>query len=117
MTKLIKTTRLKADIRLNELATDPSFVKGLSSQEAVEILVQLASVQSVLLAVACRGKVEHESAGDNLLKVEDVANRLNCPADWVYRNTDKLPFTRRLSPNQLRFSEKGLEKYIKNLPT
>ncbi|MBC8555584.1 MAG: hypothetical protein H8D23_38720 [Candidatus Brocadiales bacterium] len=117
MTKLRKTIKLKTDITLNELATDPSLVKALSSEEAVEMLVLLASIQPVLSTVACSGKVEHEPVGDRLLKVGEVAYRLNCSDDWVYRNTDKLPFTRRLSPDQLRFSQKGLEKYIKNLPS
>ncbi len=94
----------------------PSLANDLNSEEALDMLVLLASIQPVLSAVAYSGNVENMFTGDRLLKVGEVAFRLNCDSDWVYRNKDKLPFTRRLSSNQLRFSEKGLDKYIKNLP-
>ena len=112
-----KTTKLKTNITLDDLATDPSLVKTLTSEEATEMLFLVATIQPVLLAVVCSGKEEHESSGDRLLKAGEVASLLNCPSDWVYRNADVLPFTCRLSPGQLRFSEKGIEKYIKNLPS
>jgi hypothetical protein len=112
-----KVTKLKTTTTLDDLATNPSLAKSLSPEEATDILTQIMAVQPVLMAQAFSDKGnEQRDAGDRLLKVEEVACRLNSPPDWVYRNTDKLPFTRRLSASQLRFSEKGLEKYIKNLP-
>jgi hypothetical protein len=111
-----KMTRVNFMPTLDELIADSSRAKALSSEEAIGLLSGIASIQPALLAVAYSGRVENEPTGDRLLKVEGVACRLNCEPDWVYRNTDKLPFTRRLSSSQLRFSEKGLERYIKNLP-
>jgi hypothetical protein len=111
-----KVTRITNMPTLDELIADSSRARAVSPEEAIGLLSRMASIQPVLLAVACSDKVENEPAGDRLLKVREVAYRLNCDPDWVYRNTDKLPFTRRLSSSQLRFSEKGLEKYIKNLP-
>ena len=110
-----KVTRIDFMPTLDELIADSSRARALSPEEAIGLLSRIASIQPVLWAVAYSGKVENEPAGDRLLKVGEVADRLNCDPDWVYRNTDKLPFTRRLSSKQLRFSEKGLEKYIKNL--
>ena len=112
-----KLTQIKVMPTLDDLTIDPSLAKDLSSEEAANMLAQLMTVQPTLMVQAMSGKEkEHLKAGDRLLKVDEVACRLNCDPDWVYRNTDKLPFTRRLSSNQLRFSEKGLEEYIKNLP-
>lgn len=49
---------------------------------------------------------------DRLLTVEQVAERLNVSVDWVYDNAKKFPFTRKLGPKMLRFSERGLQKYL-----
>ncbi len=107
---------MKSITTIDSIAANPSLANDLNSEEALDMLVLLASIQPVLSAVAYSGNVENMFTGDRLLKVGEVAFRLNCDSDWVYRNKDKLPFTRRLSSNQLRFSEKGLDKYIKNLP-
>ena len=33
-------------------------------------------------------------------------------ADWLYRNADRLPFTRRTGCRALRFSERSLKRYL-----
>jgi excisionase family DNA binding protein len=50
-------------------------------------------------------------APDTLLTVGEVAERLGVSNRWVYRNADRLPFTRRLTSGTLRFSERGLERW------
>lgn len=50
---------------------------------------------------------------DQLLTVEEVAKKLGVPRDWIYRRTRKLPFTVRLGPRHVRFSLRGLERYIR----
>ena len=49
---------------------------------------------------------------DQLLKITEAAERLQTTKDWLYRNWKKLPFTVSLSPRQLRFSAKGIDRYI-----
>ena len=49
---------------------------------------------------------------DRLMKPKELAERLRTSTDWVYRHWQELPFTVKLSPRQLRFSEKGLEQYL-----
>lgn len=49
---------------------------------------------------------------DVLLTAEDVAKHLGTTTRWVYRHTARLPFTRRLGPKTLRFSSRGLERYL-----
>jgi predicted DNA-binding transcriptional regulator AlpA len=117
MSKVNKITKFITTTTLDDLTLDPSLAKFLSPEEAVEMLSQLGVVQGILLIQALSGREnEKQDAKDRLLNVKEVADRLDYSPDWVYRNANKLPFTRRLSSNQLRFSEKGLEKYIKNLP-
>ncbi len=51
--------------------------------------------------------------GDQLLTVEEAAQKLGVPKDWVYRRAKKLPFTVRLGPRHLRFSLRGIEGFIR----
>ena len=49
---------------------------------------------------------------DRLLKVSEVAERLGVSRKWVYDHADSFPFTRRLGGQTLRFSERGLERWL-----
>jgi predicted DNA-binding transcriptional regulator AlpA len=49
---------------------------------------------------------------DRLIRPKELAARLGTSTDWVYRHWKELPFTVKLSPRQLRFSEQGLERYL-----
>lgn len=45
--------------------------------------------------------------GGRLLTAEEMAPILGVTIKWLYRNSRKLPFAKRLSPNVLRFDEGG----------
>ena len=49
---------------------------------------------------------------DRLLTIDEAAEILNTSKDYLYRNWKKLPFAVSLSKKQLRFSLKGLLKFI-----
>ena len=49
---------------------------------------------------------------DRLIKPKELAERLGTSMDWVYRHWKEFPFTVKLSPRQLRFSENGLEQFL-----
>ena len=49
---------------------------------------------------------------DILLAPEEAATILGVNSRWLYRHADKLPFTRRISRKNLRFSEAGLPRWI-----
>jgi excisionase family DNA binding protein len=50
---------------------------------------------------------------DRLLTIDQVAEQLFVSKDWVYRNGKKLTFTKKLGPKMVRFSEPGLQKWLK----
>jgi excisionase family DNA binding protein len=56
-------------------------------------------------------KPEPEQA-DRLLTVTEVAKRLDVSRRYVYGHIDEFPFVRRLGPKTLRFSERGLDKWL-----
>ncbi|MEE8076636.1 MAG: helix-turn-helix domain-containing protein [Candidatus Binatia bacterium] len=47
-----------------------------------------------------------------LLTAEAAAGMLSVSPDWIYRNAKKLPFTRKIGPKMLRFSQQGLLKWL-----
>jgi excisionase family DNA binding protein len=49
---------------------------------------------------------------DELLTVEQAAERLEVSVDYLYRNHSRLPFSRRMGRN-LRFSSLGIDEYIR----
>jgi excisionase family DNA binding protein len=52
---------------------------------------------------------------DRLLTIDEAAEVLRTTKDYLYRHHKDLPFTVRLSPRQLRFSSKGIERYIEEM--
>lgn len=50
---------------------------------------------------------------DRLLTIDEVAQRLSVSKDWVYRNLKRLPFTKKLGPKLVRFSEASLQKWLR----
>ena len=49
---------------------------------------------------------------DRLLTVAEASEKLSMTPDYLYRHADTLPFTVRIGAKQLRFSLKGIERYI-----
>ena len=99
---------------LDELAAHPERAQELPPEVARDLLARLAPLQTVLLAqairpLACQGEPQGE---DRLLTVEEAAKKLGLSTDWLYRRAGKLLFTVRLG-RQLRFSERGLDRYIR----
>jgi excisionase family DNA binding protein len=50
---------------------------------------------------------------DRLLTIEQAAQTLSVSKDWVYRNAKRFAFTRKVGPKMVRFSETGLQKWLK----
>jgi predicted DNA-binding transcriptional regulator AlpA len=51
---------------------------------------------------------------DKLLNPEEAAKLLSVSEDWLYHQAKKLPFSRKLGPRLLRFSEKGMLKWMES---
>jgi len=61
-------------------------------------------------AIKAADTTQHEI--DRMLTAEEAAEILSMSTDWLYRNAKKLPFTRKLGPKMLRFSEQGIIKWL-----
>jgi len=55
--------------------------------------------------------------GDKLLTAEKAAEFLSVEKDWLYKHQKKLPFSRKLAPKMLRFSQQGMTKWVASKKT
>ena len=104
-------------LKLAELLADPAKVSLVPTEAIPDMRGELAKLDTLLLArllTASNGTAETWLKRDRLLGVADAAAKLGATRDWVYRNADHLPFTVRLGKKQLRFSEAGIERYIRH---
>jgi excisionase family DNA binding protein len=100
------------------LATCADLLAHLEPVPAAQLAVlvgQLAALQQLVTARLMGNLLDPAAVeapdGDRLLTVAEVADRLACSKDWVYRH--RLPFAVRQG-RQRRFSAKGLEHYIRD---
>ena len=96
---------------------DPSTATAVTAEQAAALLRELAGIQMLLvarLATNTEGPVSPQARApeDRLLTPQEAAARLGVTVRWFYRHADNLPFTRRLSPRTLRFSEGGIARYL-----
>lgn len=103
---------------LAELAADPDRVEDLPREELPEVLSALESIRARLQlrlvrpAEPSRNDDSEPDTDDRLLDVEAVADFLDVDERYVYDHADEWPFTRRISPRKLRFSERGLYRWL-----
>ncbi len=89
--------------------TEPNKTPSLFSEA---LRAELKAIIQEALHEAFRGQDGHQ--GDRLLDVEETSKLLCVEEDWLYRHHKKLPFARKLGPKMLRFSYRGIQKFLAN---
>ncbi len=83
-------------------------------ENAVPVVVvtpeQLKELIREVIRQELRG-VNGHGEEDSLLTADEAAPLLNVTVRWLYRRASKLPFTKRLSRRNLRFSRAGLLRW------
>ena len=103
--------------RLEELVADPCQVRVLDAHTARVLRTQAIAALNVLnghdLYIA-RASIEAPELQqrDRLLNIDQAAEKLRRKKDWLYRHHKELSFTVRHG-KLLRFSELGIEEYIR----
>jgi excisionase family DNA binding protein len=78
------------------------------------LLVHLTAEElSAIVQDAVKSAMKSAPREDKLLTVEQVCEVLNVTEEWIYHNTKKLPFVRKVG-GMLRFSGNGLQRYIES---
>ena len=103
---------------LTALLADPARAAEVPADAIPALLAQLAAEQARLsaleTALAARLAQAAPTNGphqDQLLTIEEAATKLGTTRDWLRRHPD-LPFVVRFSPGQVRYSAKGIERFI-----
>jgi excisionase family DNA binding protein len=100
---------------LIDILKNPERVNEIPQAELARLLGEVELLKDRLLSrsrAADYGRTKPPDKSDQLLTVEEAAKRLGCSKDWLYRQSKKLPFVLRVG-RHLRFSELGIEKYIR----
>jgi len=100
---------------LDELVRDPARVWDLPPEAVPALIGELERLRATLWTrlVASRDAHDREALPkDRLLTVEEAAQKLGLSRDYLYRHAKRFPFTVRLG-SRLRFSERGVERYIR----
>ena len=77
-----------------------------------ELLGEMERLRAILWARLALRTNRPAPTDDHLLVITDAASRLCVSKDWLRRHGDRMPFTVRLSEGQLRFSAKGIARWI-----
>ena len=86
----------------------------IAPEKIAPMMAQMAAIQlSLATRLLAEGTEREQADADNLLTVEQVAARLNCSEDWLYRQAKRLPFTVRVG-RSLRFSSRGIDAHIRS---
>ena len=91
------------------LVDDAQTLSALCVEIATRHL-KLASIQSILVSAQ---PLSPATVADRNLTVEEAAKRLGVTTQWLYRHSSTLPFAKKISHRQLRFSERGIERWQK----
>jgi hypothetical protein len=110
---------------LDELLRDPARAMVLPLAETARLLATVEGLACVLRARLAAptpaaeqpSRTGPHSNGDRLLTAADLSARLGLTIAQVYRRAGGWLFTRRLGRRTLRFSEQGLERYMRSAPT
>jgi predicted DNA-binding transcriptional regulator AlpA len=79
-----------------------------------ELRGQIAKLDTLLLSRLLTGEqTQPGTDGDRLLTAPEAAQKLGATEDWLYRHANTLSFAMRVGKKHLRFSEAGIERYIR----
>jgi excisionase family DNA binding protein len=95
---------------LDAIAADPAMAAVLPVEARGALIVQAAAVLAALGAGMLH---EPEGRPDQLLTVEEASERLRLSKDYLYRHARRLPFFVETGARAVRFSEHGIERYLR----
>lgn len=101
---------MSAEHQLDELL---AVARTTPAEQLPELIGDLERVKAVALARLTAPQPQPQP--DALLDVEEAARRLSMSRDFLYRNADSFPFTRRIG-RALRFSSTGITEFAQKKP-
>ena len=96
-----------------------AIIEHVSQDELPDLLGELARLEALAhVRLRQNGTAPSEpkpniEPQEKLIDTKAACEILNVPLRWLYDRADRLPFTRRLGPQTLRWSEPGLRRWLK----
>jgi predicted DNA-binding transcriptional regulator AlpA len=112
----VSAGRDRQNFSLANVARDPKLIAKVPKEALPALFCELGAISIALAArlMELEPLATHsEQSEDRLLTVTETAERLGLKSSYLYRHSDKFPFTRRPAPHQLRFSSRGIDEYIR----
>ena len=97
-------------VSLDALVADPGLALGLSSEGRERVLLTIASLL-IALGAGRQPDAPQPEPSDKLLTAEQAAQRTGLTVKQL--KTRKLPFKRKLGHRTTRYSERGLERWMR----
>jgi hypothetical protein len=102
---------------LDQVLGDATVLDPLPLDALIHLRLQArlldASLDAAITArLAARSGPAVPVAADHMLDVTEAAAIAGVKPIWLYRNANRLPFARHLSPKCLRFSAAGLQRWL-----
>jgi hypothetical protein len=106
---------------IDEVVQDPKRLTGLSEELLTALLARCGAAQGIITAaLVTAGLTKKVRLGPDpktrMLNVEEAVEMLHVKRRWLYRNSGRYPFIRRLSRKKLLISEKGLREWLASRP-
>ena len=100
---------------LHELLAEPAGAGDATPEEAAAALHELAVLLSVLTSrlngAPAPAQADTPAGSDRLLTEAEAAERLSVPPRWLRGR--RLPFRIKVSPRRVRYSEAGMERWMR----
>ena len=96
----------------NLLSITPEHMDAIPAEHRLAVLAHLLALQARIIVKMGTEPPAGNGTGDQLLSIEQAMERLSVTKDWLRRHGD-LSFVVRLSPGQVRYSEQGIERFIR----
>lgn len=94
------------------LATLEAVVRDASLAELPAVIGRLEALRVAALARLTPPQPQRPNDGDRLLTIEETAQRLGVTVPWL-RRRPTLPFVVKLSDGVVRYSTRGLDRFIR----
>jgi hypothetical protein len=85
----------------------------MTRDELLAALARIEAERSLTFAQLLALELNRTEPEDRLLTVQEAAPILGVTVDWLYRHADEFRFTVRPGAGQLRFSNLGIQDYLR----
>lgn len=105
---------------LAELVAHPERLDDLEADELADVVAELERLKVRAWHRLHRPQAPTDDTDDPdpdaMLTVDEAAEILGVETRWLYDRSDSLPFAKKLAPRTLRFSERGLYRWLETRP-